>query len=138
MLDLVGFIIDDEIYFVITIVPCGTTNSSLTLYLRETALQIYAHILITHKVGHLVAQKYTATCFMLVSILDYRFDPEDGGDMFLRNICRLKTDYMALYPRRYNSPEINLRFPLVISWHFLYHIRGVMVTFRNQTTHKFI
>jgi hypothetical protein len=28
------------------------------------------------------------------------FDPEDGGDMFLRNVDRLSTDYTAFYPRR--------------------------------------
>jgi hypothetical protein len=28
------------------------------------------------------------------------FDPEDGGDMFLRNIRFLSTDYMVLYPRK--------------------------------------
>jgi hypothetical protein len=26
------------------------------------------------------------------------FDSEDGDDMFLRNLCRLSTDYTALYP----------------------------------------
>jgi hypothetical protein len=25
------------------------------------------------------------------------FDPEDGGDMFLRNLGRLSTDYVTLY-----------------------------------------
>jgi hypothetical protein len=29
--------------------------------------------------------------------------PEDGGDMFHRNVGRLSTDYMALHPRRWNS-----------------------------------
>jgi hypothetical protein len=28
------------------------------------------------------------------------FKPVDGGDMFLRNIVCLSTDYTALYPRR--------------------------------------
>jgi hypothetical protein len=27
------------------------------------------------------------------------FDPEDGGDMFLRNVYLFSTDYKALYPR---------------------------------------
>jgi hypothetical protein len=27
------------------------------------------------------------------------FDPEDGGDVFLRNVGRLSTDYASLYPR---------------------------------------
>jgi hypothetical protein len=32
-------------------------------------------------------------------ILPGLFDPEDGGDMFLRNFNWLSTDYTALYPR---------------------------------------
>jgi hypothetical protein len=31
------------------------------------------------------------------------FDPEGGGDMFIRHIGWLSTDYTALCPRRYNS-----------------------------------
>jgi hypothetical protein len=31
------------------------------------------------------------------------FDPEYGGDMFLRNVGCLSTDYTALYLRRQNS-----------------------------------
>jgi hypothetical protein len=38
-------------------------------------------------------------------LLGLFFDPEDGGDMFLRNINWLSTDYTALYPRRQNCPE---------------------------------
>jgi hypothetical protein len=33
----------------------------------------------------------------------YLFDPEDGGDMFLRNVGWNSTDYTALYPRRWYS-----------------------------------
>jgi hypothetical protein len=33
------------------------------------------------------------------------FDPEDGGDMFLRNFGWLLMDYIALYPRRQYSSE---------------------------------
>jgi hypothetical protein len=33
-------------------------------------------------------------------LLDLFFDPEIGGDMFLRNVSLLSTDYMVLYPRR--------------------------------------
>jgi hypothetical protein len=31
----------------------------------------------------------------------YFFDPEDGGDMFLRNVGWNSTDYTASYPRRW-------------------------------------
>jgi hypothetical protein len=34
------------------------------------------------------------------------FDPEDGGDMFLRNVGSLSTDYRALYPRKQYSSVI--------------------------------
>jgi hypothetical protein len=27
------------------------------------------------------------------------FDPKDGGDKFIRNVCRLSTDYTALQER---------------------------------------
>jgi hypothetical protein len=31
------------------------------------------------------------------------FDPEYGGDMFLRNVGWIPTDYTVLYPRRWYS-----------------------------------
>jgi hypothetical protein len=34
------------------------------------------------------------------ALLSLFFDPEDGGEMFLLNICWLSTDYTALYPRK--------------------------------------
>jgi hypothetical protein len=33
-------------------------------------------------------------------LLGLFFDPEDGGDMFLLNVCWLLVDYAALCPRR--------------------------------------
>jgi hypothetical protein len=33
-------------------------------------------------------------------LLGLLFYPEDGGDMFLRNVGRLSANYTALYPRR--------------------------------------
>jgi hypothetical protein len=31
---------------------------------------------------------------------NFFFDPEDGGDMFLRNVGCISTDYTASHPRR--------------------------------------
>jgi hypothetical protein len=43
------------------------------------------------------------SCFHAGSLLGLFFDPEEGGDMFLRNVVWLLTDYTALYHRIYNS-----------------------------------
>jgi hypothetical protein len=36
----------------------------------------------------------------LLVLAEIFFDPEDGGDMFLRNVGCISTDYTALHPRR--------------------------------------
>jgi hypothetical protein len=36
----------------------------------------------------------------LLVLAEIFFDPEDGGDMFLRNVGCISTDYMASHPRR--------------------------------------
>jgi hypothetical protein len=46
------------------------------------------------------------TCFHTGILLDLFFDLEDGGNMFLRNVGWLSTDYMALYHRgQYSSKK---------------------------------
>jgi hypothetical protein len=35
-------------------------------------------------------------------LFSFFFEPEDGGDIFLRNIGWLSTDYTVLYLRRQN------------------------------------
>jgi hypothetical protein len=44
-----------------------------------------------------------ATCFQAGFLLGIFLDPEDGGDMFFRNVGRLSTDCTELYPRRQYS-----------------------------------
>jgi hypothetical protein len=40
-------------------------------------------------------------CLLLASrLLGLLFDPDDGGDMFLRNVCKFLTDYTSSHPRR--------------------------------------
>jgi hypothetical protein len=43
--------------------------------------------------------KLLATCFHAGFFLGLFFNPEDGGDTFLRNLDWLSADYTALYPR---------------------------------------
>jgi hypothetical protein len=45
--------------------------------------------------GHLLSHWFLAQLIFLY--------PEDGGDMFLRNVSPLSMDSMALYPRRWYS-----------------------------------
>jgi hypothetical protein len=39
------------------------------------------------------------------------FYPEDGSDMFLRNVGWLSTDYTALYPVRISNPTYVFQVP---------------------------
>jgi hypothetical protein len=39
----------------------------------------------------------------LLVLAEIFFDPEDGGDMFLRNVGCISTDYIASHPRRWYS-----------------------------------
>jgi hypothetical protein len=46
------------------------------------------------------------TCLLFLPagfLLALLFDPENGGDMILRNISCLLPDYMVLHPRRQKS-----------------------------------
>jgi hypothetical protein len=51
-----------------------------------------------------VSEEHVA-CYLLLAgfLLGLFSDPEDGGDMFLRNVSWLSTDYNALYTIRQNS-----------------------------------
>jgi hypothetical protein len=65
------------------------------------------HIINT-KLKFNISNFYDITCTLF--LLDLFFDPEDGGDMFLRNVCCLSTDYtsyipedITLYTHRYEN-----------------------------------
>jgi hypothetical protein len=47
-------------------------------------------------------------------LLTLFFDPEDGGDVFFRNVCSLSTDYKALYHRRQDSSIVSLQSAVLI------------------------
>jgi hypothetical protein len=51
-----------------------------------------------------VSEELFASIFKLFAsfLLDFLFDPEDGGGIFLLNVAWLSPDYMTPYTRRYN------------------------------------
>jgi hypothetical protein len=49
--------------------------------------------------GRLLLDIFDGFC-LLAGLLNLFFDPEDGGDTFLRNVGCNSTDYTASYPRR--------------------------------------
>jgi hypothetical protein len=51
-----------------------------------------------------------AICFLVGFLLDLFFDGDDGGDLFLRTVGWLSTEYTALYTRRQNSSQTNSSF----------------------------
>jgi hypothetical protein len=73
----------------------GVPPEIRTVHLPITSLErwFYANIL----------PKMLDTCFHAGLLLCLFFDPEDGGDMFLRIVGWLSTDYTTLYPKRQNS-----------------------------------
>jgi hypothetical protein len=45
----------------------------------------------------------SSSCYSMLRagfLLGLLFSPDNGGDLFLRNVGWLSTDYMALHPRR--------------------------------------
>jgi hypothetical protein len=55
-----------------------------------------------------------APCFHAGFFLGLFFDPEDGGDIFLRNVGWLSTGYTALYPRIWYSSSPLLWEPQIL------------------------
>jgi hypothetical protein len=73
-------------------------------------------------------------------LLGLFLDPKDGGDMFLRNVCWLWTDYTALYRR---DPQILHIFKKYFMWYFLLQwtsslfIAGESLLLRSQSHPRF-
>jgi hypothetical protein len=54
-----------------------------------------------HSIGVKGLEKGPSACHLLARwFAELFFDPEDGGDTFLRNVRYNFTDYTASYPRR--------------------------------------
>jgi hypothetical protein len=56
----------------------------------------------SHEEFCLLGYKAVWLCFYAGFLLGLFFDPEDGGDMFLRNVGWLSADYTALCRKRQN------------------------------------
>jgi hypothetical protein len=54
-----------------------------------------------------------ATCLFAGSCWNYFFDPEDGGDMFLKNLGCNSTDYTVSHPRRWYASYHVTKFYLI-------------------------
>jgi hypothetical protein len=96
-------------------IACVTSNL-LLMSQQETICHLYLRIQYTFILTTLLVRRlYVLTavvmkcscsaCYLLHVgfLLGWLFDPEDGGDMFLRNVSWLSTDYTALYLSRQNS-----------------------------------
>jgi hypothetical protein len=74
--------------------------------------------------------------FHAVFLLGLFFDPADVGDMFLRNVDCLSTDYTAIYPRKklhnHRRAKLMLYRPTLIRNYFSYYriSQGIQEAFR--------
>jgi hypothetical protein len=50
--------------------------------------------------GNVFIDALLANCFHVRFLLGLFFEPEDGGDIFLRDVGSYSAEYTALYPRR--------------------------------------
>jgi hypothetical protein len=63
-----------------------------------------------------VSEEHMVACHP-ITCWNYFFNPEDGGDMFLRNVGCNSTDYTASHPRRwYSSCTFNFTMKNTIFW----------------------
>jgi hypothetical protein len=50
--------------------------------------------------------RFTCSLLHVGILLGLVTNPDDVGEMYLRNVGSLSMDYMALYPGRYNSAKV--------------------------------
>jgi hypothetical protein len=93
-----GVIFKKMIFFITTAVR--TSNPTIVFSFEECHLLGYdavQSVELQEPASKQVASSHLLTCWFL---LNYFFDHEDGGDIFLRNVGCNSTDYTASYPRR--------------------------------------
>jgi hypothetical protein len=79
-------------------------------------------------------------CYLIYACLlpGLLFNPEDGGDMFLRNVGWLSPEYMAVHHRRCNSSYARRSFiSTEISLQFLLKSSYKLRHLRQRKRHKF-
>jgi hypothetical protein len=111
-----NFIVEFEVLTVVDVTPCsplkvnqhfrGTYCFHLqgwrinwARYQLENRWQAYSFSLVSCS-AYSSMQKMASSCFHTGILLGIFFYPEDGGDMFLRNVGLLSTDYTALCQRK--------------------------------------
>jgi hypothetical protein len=83
---------------------CGFLKMYAVLELNFTTVYILVYrIWGFHSGGYEEYHLLLATCLLAGFCSTYFFYPEDGGDMFLRNVGCNSTDNTASYPRRWYS-----------------------------------
>jgi hypothetical protein len=65
----------------------------------EVGFEVLTAVVMKSSISALL-QSSLDTCFHAGFLPGVFFDPEDGGNMFLRNVSCISTNYMALYLRR--------------------------------------
>jgi hypothetical protein len=91
----------------------NTTGISLTNNIGLKASKRIDHT----KEFYLLGYNGFIYCLLYASLfLCLLFNPENGSDIFFRNVTWLSTDYKALYSRRQNASQPPLLEPQILQW----------------------
>jgi hypothetical protein len=96
------------------------------------------------KTVFLLPSNQNSACYLTYFSFGLFFESEYGGDMYLRNVGWLPTDYTPIYPRRYNISSVTYLYvtilPCILVTRFRHvlcflcvHFRTNLITIVNQS-----